>query len=722
MFKQIAVCVLVVLTATSALAVHAKAASTTGDDAYDWLEAPGDPAAMEWAKTRTADALKVLLADPEAPAVLKEVQEAAKLASSPPPFVQPFSILGDTIARFVRDGDHPSGIIQTAKRGVRGVASAWRTVLDVDKLNSSEGQAYGLPVLNLSTSCLPPEYRRCLIPLGVKGSEIQQVREFDLKSGQFVGDSFGFVPAKNEVTWLDENTLLAAQAVFGDTLESFFPSKVRLWKRGTPYPQAKVIFTAGPKDIFLRLTAVGVGKDRKGVISVARDAQHYETFVVGMDGIVTPTNLPSETGYPGNLGLSGGTSRYIVAATVDPVTIDGRRYPEGSVFAYDTSDATPSDKRISLVYASPDGTYLSDAQFGFAFSRSHVYIVATRNLTRSLMVATPDRGGWQVKTLLTASPGEAIKLWGGSVAGEQVVVGLAGYLTPESISLVDGDRCCVSISTNPAAFDASKFVTEIRTAKSRDGSLVDYYLVRPVKPAPGPVPSILSAYGGGGVVISPAYVATLLDGSLASWLKRGGAYAFAGIRGGGEKGQAWYRDGSMRNVPKGLDDVAAVAEDMISSGFTSSRRLGLTGRSYGGLVASAVAVRHPDLFAAVLPGVPVTDLFPLKNRVGVLSAVSLERQFGNPDDPGDRTVLQSYSPLQNVIPGVKYPRVLTVSSTSDDRVGPGPARRLTAKLESVGAHPLLIEGPTGAHLFPKASTDPQAVAAEAMFFIKALMR
>ena len=706
----------------SALAERASAPATTVDESYDWLESPSDPAAIEWAKTRTDDTLKVLLADPEARAVLKEVQDTAKMASSPPPFVQPYSILGDTIARFIRDGDHPAGIIQTAKRGPKGVASPWRTVLDVDKLNASEGQAYGLPFLNLSTSCFPPEYRRCLIPLGINGSEIQQVREFDLKAGEFVDKSFGFVPAKTEVTWLDENTLLAAQAVPGDTLASLFPSKVRLWKRGTPYSEAKVIFAAGTKDMFVRLTAVGVGKERKGVITAARDAQHYETLVVSMDGTVTPTNLPSEAGYPGNLGLSGGTSRYIVTATVDPVTIDGRHYPEGSVLAYDTSDATPPNKRISLVFASPDRTYLSDSQFGFAFAKSHIYMVATRKLTRSLMVASSDGRDWKVQTLLTARPGEAIKLWGGSLTGEQVTVGLAGYLTPEAISVVDGDRCCVSISVQAAAFDARKFVTEIRTAKSRDGSLVDYYLVRPRDPIPGPVPTILSAYGGGGVVISPAYVATLLDGSLVSWLNRGGAYAFAGIRGGGEKGQAWYRDGSLRNIPNGLDDVAAVAEDMISSGFTTSSRLGLTGRSYGGLMAAAVAVRRPDLFAAVLPGVPVTDLFPVINHPGVLTALSLERQFGNPNDPGDRAVLLSYSPLQNIRPGVKYPRVLTVSSTSDDRVGPGPSRRFTAKLESMGAHPLLIENPTGGHLFPKASTDPQAVTAEVMFFIQSLMR
>jgi prolyl oligopeptidase len=721
-FRATSVIVVFSLASMSGLAQTIGTSTPTGDQAYEWLETPRDPAAIEWAATRTASTLKTLLADPEAAAVLKEVRDIAKSASSPPPFVQPYSVLGDTIARFVKDSDHPAGLIQTAPRGPKGVNGPWRTVLDVDALNAREKQAYGLPVLNLSTACLPPEYRRCLIPLGVGGSEIAQVREFDMKAGRFLDEGFHFASAKTEVTWMDENTLLVAQAVpGGDTLESGFPAKVRLWKRGTPYSEARTVFTAGPKDAFFRLTAVGTGKDRKGVISAARDVEtRFETFVVAKDGTVTATGLPIATEYPGNLGLSGGTIRYAVVAAADPVTVNGRLYPEGSVFAYDTWAATPPNRRISLVYATPKGTYLDDSQFGFAFSGSHTYIVTRRNLARTLMVATPGASGWKVKTLLSLSPGESIRLWGGSLASDAVVLGQESYLTPMSISLIEGERCCVPISTTPAAFDASKFLTEIRTAASRDGTSVSYYLVRPRNAKTGPIPTILSAYGGGGGVIPPAYATQLLDGALVSWLNRGGAYAFAGIRGGGENGRAWYRAGILHNKPNGLDDVAGVAQDLIRSGFTSPEKLGLTGRSYGGLIAAAVAARSPDLFAAVLDGVPLTDLFPAKNSVGQFSV--MKAVFGDPDNPEDRAVMLSYSPLQNIRPGVKYPRILSVCSTSDDRVGPGPARRFTAKLEAMGQKPLILEGSTGGHLFPKATTDPDAVTAEAMFFIETLMR
>jgi prolyl oligopeptidase len=664
--------------------------------------------------------LKTLLSDPEAKTVLDEIQSTAKLAAVPPPFVQPYSILGSRLARVTIDSSHPAGIVQTVPRGPHGPAGPWRTVLDVDALNATEHEQYGLPVLNLSASCLPPEYRRCMITLGLRGSEIQRIREFDLETGKFVDDGFRFADAKTEFAWLDENTLLAAQAVPGETLHSGFPSTVRLWRRGTPYAEAKPIFHANPGDYGFRLTGAGVGMARKGVISAARTTDSYETFIANSTGSVVPTHLPMSVPYPGNLGLSGGTSRYVAAILVDPAKLNGKTYPEGSVFAYDTSDRTPSNKKVGLVFVPPKGTFLYDAQFGATYSRDRIYLITTRDLQASLLVATPGREGWKAKTLLTANRGEGLTLWGGGLGADSVAVGIEGYLKPATIDLVDGNHCCTPIASRSAVLDAGQFTVDIRTAKARDGAPIDYYLVRPRNPKPGPVPTILSAYGGGGAVINPAYAGRALDGGLASWLKRGGAFAFAGIRGGGEKGRTWWHAGSGRKKINAIDDVAAVAQDLIGSGFTTPAKLGFTGRSYGGLLAAAVAMRHPTLFAAVLPGVPVVDAYPVKGGTPQLAAI--DNNNGNPGDPDDLKAMLNYMPFENVRPGVTYPHILTVSSTSDDRVGPGPARRFTAKLEEVGAAPLLIEGPTGGHLFPKASANPEAVTAEIIFFIQNLMR
>lgn len=704
-----------------ACAFHPATAAPTPapDDRFEWLEPADDAAALEWAAQRSFHALHQLLADPESKVVLQEVRNTGNQAATPPPFAQPYSVLGNLLARVIINGEHPSGIIQTAALGPKGIAGPWRTVLDIDALNQAEHEQYGLPVLNLSTSCLAPQYHRCMITLGLKGSEIQRLREFDLESGQFI-DDFKFADAKTEFTWLDENTLLIAQAVPGDTLRSGFPSTARIWKRGTPYTEAKPVFHANPTDFMFRITGVGIGKHRKGVISAARTAYQYETLLVNSDGTVIPTHLPQHTPYPGNLGLTGGTSRYIAAIVVDPETVADKTYSEGTVLAYDTSDETPSERKIEVVYTPPAGTYLYDAQFGATYSRSKIYLVVTRNLQRSLLVATRDTSGWKVATAFTAGRGENLAVWGGGLAADIIALGVQGYLKPLTTSLVTADHCCIAVTSMPAAFNTDDFVVDIRTARSHDGALVDYFLVRPKKPQPGPVPTILSAYGGGGGVIGPSYAANTLDGGLVSWLNRGGAYAFAGIRGGGEKGREWWHDGSGQKKVNGAFDVAAVAHDLIQSGFTTSAHLGLTGRSYGGLMAAAVAMKFPDLFAAVLVGVPVVDTYPVKGGTGQLAAV--DSHLGDPNIPADLKAMLAFMPFQNVRTGVQYPAILTVASSSDDRVGPGPARRFTAKLEAVGAKPLLIESPTGGHLFPKAFVNPEAVTAEVMFFVERLMQ
>jgi prolyl oligopeptidase len=692
-----------------------------GADRSEWLEPADSPTAVEWAAKRSSAALDALLAGPDAKALVEEIRTYGKTSATPPPFVQPYSILGARLARVIINSEHSAGIIQTAPRGPEGASGPWRTLLDVDALNAAEHEQYGLPVLNLSTACLPPEYRRCMITLGLRGSEIQRIREFDLETGKFIEQGFKFLDAKTEFTWLDADTLLVGQAVPGDSLKSGFPSTVRIWRRGTPYSEAKPIFQANVGDFMFRITGVGLGEQRKGLISVARGGVYrYETLVAGKDGTVVPTHLPTQIPYPGNVGLTGGTSRYVAAFVVDPSTINGKFFPAGTVVAYDTSDATPADRRIGVVYVPPPGTYIYDAQFGATYSRSDIYLVVTRNLRRSLLVASPSASGWKVKSVFTAGPGENLTVWGGGLAADTIALGVQGYLRPLSTSLVTKDHCCVPIGSIPPTFDASQLVVEIHTAKSRDGALVDYYLVRPRDSKPGPVPTILGAYGGGGGVIGPAYAGSLLDGGLISWLTRGGAYAFAGIRGGGEKGGKWWHDGSGRNKINGAYDVAAVADDLIKSGFTTPAKLGFTGRSYGGLMAAAVAMKFPELFGAVLIGVPVVDTYPVKGGTPQLSAV--DSDLGDPHDPGDLAAMLQFMPFQNVRAGVKYPAILTVASTSDDRVGPGPARRLTAKLEAVGATPLLIEGATGGHLFPKASVNPEAVAAEVMFFIDNLMR
>jgi prolyl oligopeptidase len=246
-------------------------------------------------------------------------------------------------------------------------------------------------------------------------------------------------------------------------------------------------------------------------------------------------------------------------------------------------------------------------------------------------------------------------------------------------------------------------------------------LVRPKESRSRPVPTILEGYGGYGVNIEPNYFSSGLALTLPSWLSRGGALAVAAIRGGGERGAAWHLAGSGRNKQKSYDDFIAVAQDLIDSGFTARGKIGSYGRSNGGLLSAVAATERPDLFGASLIGTPIVDIFRLgKGDSGISGGMKAE--YGDWDDPQQIPAILRFSPYQNIRPGVTYPKILLISSTEDNQVGPGHARRFAARLEEVGAKPLLLEGPIGGHGFPNQFSQPEETAMQIMFFIDALMR
>ena len=178
------------------------------------------------------------------------------------------------------------------------------------------------------------------------------------------------------------------------------------------------------------------------------------------------------------------------------------------------------------------------------------------------------------------------------------------------------------------------------------------------------------------------------------WLSKGGAYAVANIRGGGEFGPAWHEAALKTNRQKAYDDFIAVAEDMVKRGLTTPRRLGIMGGSNGGLLVGAVAVERPDLFGAVVCQVPLLDMirFP---KLG--AGASWVGEYGDPEKPEERAAILKYSPYQNVKPGVKYPPIFFITATSDDRVTPVHARKMAAKMEAQGHDVLFYENTDGGH-------------------------
>jgi prolyl oligopeptidase len=338
-----------------------------------------------------------------------------------------------------------------------------------------------------------------------------------------------------------------------------------------------------------------------------------------------------------------------------------------------------------------------------------------------MVVSNAGESGWTARPRLSAPVGVSLSIIKPDGVGTCLLVKQEGFLAPASVSLVSPAKDPVQIAAGKAIIDASAFRVDVRSARSKDGTLVDYYLVHPQNPKPGPVPTLMSGYGSFGVNFDPDYFSSGLGRGLASWLSRGGAYAATAIRGGGERGEAWHLAGVGLNKQTSFDDFIAVAEDLVRRGFTTRAKLGAFGRSGGGLLTAAMVAERPDLFGALYVGVPVTDVGALSTSgSGIIKGQKSE--FGDWDDPKALRTILAYSPYQNLRSGVYYPPILIMTSTEDNQVGPGQARKFAARLEDVGAKPLLIEEPLGGHGVPDQIRQPDVVAAETVFFIDALMK
>jgi prolyl oligopeptidase len=683
-----------------------------GLESLNWLESPRDPRALEWARAQTRRSQEELQKKPAYAPVVAELRATLK-ASAPIPEV---ALLGPRAVRFVRDSDNPHGVLQVAERSASGVG-AWRTVLDVGALRKAEGKPYELQWNAMKDACLAPAYDRCLLRLSPGGGDEVELREFDLSLGQFVEGGFRTPAARTFAVWLDQNRLAICHTLFDSPKTAAgWGANVRIWRRGNELRTAKTVFQAQPSDAILELNGIGEGTQRRAVAMRAIDYSHFEMTLIAPDGATTPVELPSRLK---PFGLLATTARHLIVQLAEDADVGGRRIPAETVVAYDITGK--SSARGQVVYSPKEGEFLNDPVFGVASTRNALYFIATRRLVPHLISATPSPHEWKAREEFAAEVGQSLKVGGADPVGSDVIVQTTGFLTPARLELWHPGSRRVLLQAETAAFDASRFVAEVRTATSKDGTPIDYYLVRPRDTHPGsPIPTLMTGYGAFGISFTPGYLDYEVGGrSLKVWLERGGALVLPAIRGGGERGEAWHQAAIRERRQVSYDDFAAVAESLVKSGFTTPSHLGVFGSSNGGLLAATMGTERPDLFGAVVSDVPLTDMlrFP---KMGMGAAWIDE--YGNPDDPADAKVLRAYSPLQNVREGVRYPPFLITISTEDNRVGPGHARKLAARLLQVGSTVYFLEDDEGGHGVSDPLTRPEVMGARMTFFIDALMR
>jgi len=310
---------------------------------------------------------------------------------------------------------------------------------------------------------------------------------------------------------------------------------------------------------------------------------------------------------------------------------------------------------------------------------------------RAYAYAPQSGGGWSAHRL-ELPDNATLALASADDRGESAFVDVTSFLVPTTLYAIDAVRFTSEpVKTVPPRFDASRDVVEQREATSSDGTKIPYFLVRPKNLAyDGNEPTILYGYGGFQVSITPTYGGVL--GKL--WLERGGAFAVANIRGGGEFGPAWHDAGLKTKRQIVYDDFAAVGRDLIARKITSPRRLGIEGGSNGGLLMGVEFTQHPELWNAVDIQVPLLDMLRYEQ---IAAGASWVGEYGSVSIPAERAFLASISPYNNLRAGVKYPEPFVWTTTKDDRVGPQHARKFAAKLSAMGIPYLFYEVTEGGH-------------------------
>ncbi len=275
---------------------------------------------------------------------------------------------------------------------------------------------------------------------------------------------------------------------------------------------------------------------------------------------------------------------------------------------------------------------------------------------------------------------------------DSLYLALDQFAAPRRLVAVGtADGAARALPAGDLPWDPDAFVTEQVFVASADGTRFPLFLSRRRDVGPtGEVPTLLYGYGGFGVPIGPTFKAEWL-----AWMERGGLLAVAAMRGGGEYGTAWHDAGRLANKQHVFDDFAAALRWLAGSGWTRPGRIGITGRSNGGLLVGATLTQHPELIGAAVPEVGVMDMLRF-HRFTIGWAWTSD--FGNPDDPEQFGWVYAYSPLHNVRPGTAYPATLVTTGDHDDRVVPGHSLKFGAALQAAqaGDAPVLVRVDTDA--------------------------
>jgi prolyl oligopeptidase len=663
----------------------------TTDDKYLWLEEVTGDKALEWVRAENAVTQSKLEAD----SAFETLRSDLLTILDSDARIPMVSKHGEFYYNFWRDKKNERGLWRrTTLAEYQKPEPKWEILLDLDELGKAENENW----VWKSASLLRPDYTRVLINLSRGGADATVTREFDLGSKQFVTDGFSRPESKGSVGWIDRDHVFV-QTNFGEgsMTSSGYPRIAKRWKRGTPLESAKSVYEGGHEDL-----AIGAMHDDAPGFErnfVSRNIAFYndELYLLSDDGKQTKIDAPNSAN---KLVFHD----YLALELRDPWEVGGKTYSAGSLLIANFNDFLSGNGRFDVVFEPSDTTALSS----YIFTKDYLVLNVLEDVKNRLYVLKKVGSTWNREPLVGAPEFGTVDIAAiDPDESNEYFLTTSDYLTPTSLMIGTIGKKPTVLKQLPALYNADGLKIEQRFATSADGTRIPYFMVsRKDLVLDGNNATLLYGYGGFEISLQPIYNASVGR----AWTSQGGVYVVANIRGGGEYGPRWHQAALKANRLRAYEDFAAVAKDLMTRKVTSTEKLGIQGGSNGGLLMGNMVTLYPDLFKAVVCQVPLLDM---KRYNKLLAGASWMAEYGNPDDPKQWEFIQTYSPYQKVGPDKKYPTVLFTTSTRDDRVHPGHARKMMAKMKEFN-HPALyyenIEGGHGGAANNKQSAYMQTIA------------
>ncbi len=645
----------------------------TGDDALAWVREHNEPTVAELAGERfeqmRAEALEVLDTDARIPYVRRR---------------------GEYLYNFWRDATNPKGLWRrTTLESYLTDKPDWDVIIDIDELARTDNQNW----VWAGSDVLEPDHSLALIILSRGGSDAAVVREFDMRTREFVDGGFELPEAKSQVSWEDRDTLLVGTDFGeGSLTESGYPRLVKRWRRGQPLAEADTVFSGTETDVIVPASKDHTVGFERTTVSRAVDFFNDEVYELRGDELIridTPTDS----------SISVHRDWLLIELRTD-WDRGTEQFAAGSLLAADYDEFLAGTAQLQVVFAPDEHTYLHH----YAWTRDLLVVVTLADVTSRVAVLTP--GTWAPAPVEGLPENTNTSVVAADRLGDEIFLDSSGFVTPSRLLHGAAGGQLSEIKRAPSFFDAAELDVTQYFATSDDGTAIPYFVVGH-RHLQGPGPTLLGGYGGFEVSRTPGY-----DGVLGRlWLSRGGTYVLANIRGGGEYGPTWHTQAMREGRHLVTEDFAAVAKDLVARGITTIEQLGAQGGSNGGLLMGVMLTKYPELFGALVCNVPLLDMrrFHL-----LLAGASWVAEYGDPDEPEDWAFISEYSPYQNISTDRRYPQLLITTSTRDDRVHPGHARKMAAALEAAG-HPVrYYENIEGGHA--GASDNPQIAFRTALIY------